>query len=53
MAGQRAGYDSDPYDSAEERKEIFPNYHGPFSTFREIHIGIRGFYAGLRAGELS
>jgi hypothetical protein len=46
---------TDPYDTPEERAEILTFrgkvlYDGPFSTYREIHIAIRGFYAGLRTG---
>jgi hypothetical protein len=46
---------TDPYDTPEEHAEILTFrgkvlYDGPFSTYREIHIAIRGFYAGLRTG---
>jgi len=45
----------DPYDTPEEHREIIQIfgrvlYDGPFSTWREIHIGIRGFVSGLRTG---
>jgi hypothetical protein len=48
-----AGYTTDPYDLPEEKAELIQIggkilYDGPFSTWREIHIGIRGAYAGLR-----
>lgn len=54
------GVDFDQYDSEEEHAEIFvvPEWvpiiggkclwNGNLSTYREIHIAIRGFYAGLR-----
>jgi hypothetical protein len=47
--------EKDPYDSPEERAEIFVwngkvYWDGLFSTYREIHISIRGFYAGLKCG---
>jgi len=50
-----AGYDYDPYDTPGEHAEIFQfrgkvYWDGAFSTYREIHISIRGFYAGLRCG---
>jgi hypothetical protein len=41
---------ADPYDTPEERKEILSFYDGPFSTWREIHITVRGAYAGLQTG---
>lgn len=44
--------ESDPYDSPGERAEIFSNYNGLFSTWREIHISIRAVAAGLRAPQL-
>lgn len=52
---RRAGYEFDPYDTPAEHAEILTIrgrvlYDGPFSTFREIHIGIVGTAAGLRAG---
>ena len=55
---RRAGYEYDPYDTPGEHAEILTMhgkvmYDGPFSTYREIHIGIRGTSAGLRAGTLS
>jgi hypothetical protein len=54
-----AGYDYDPYDTLGEHAEILTTpsgvilYDGPFSTYREIHISVRGIAAGLRAGTFS
>lgn len=58
------GYTEDPYDSPSERAEcddlitkliskIGFGPGGPFSTWRERHIGIAGASAGWRAGTTS
>lgn len=55
------GYTVDPYDTPEERAECedaitslfaFTGKHGTFSTWRERHISILAFKAGLKAGSL-
>lgn len=55
MSDPRPGYETDPYNTPEEHAELIQFrgrvlYDGLFSTWREIHISIRGFYAGLRTG---
>jgi len=55
VAIRRPGYEYDPYDNPAEHAEILTFrgrviYDGLFSTWREIHIGIRGAYAGLKTG---
>jgi len=56
-----AGYSFDPYDTPEEHAECddaitklfaFTGRDGTFSTWRERHIGIAGFKAGLKAAAL-
>ena len=49
------GVDFDPYDTPEEHAEIFVVrgrvlWDGNLSTYREIHLAIRGIIAGLRCG---
>jgi hypothetical protein len=49
----------DPYDTPEERAELgtpaifaWSGKDGLFSTWRERHVFLRGFYQGLRLGIL-